>query len=139
MTNRGVSLLELMIAIAVITILTGIAIPLYSGYIREGHFVSMRTTLNGMRTSIEDYRLENGNYGTADTLANMAAIQSRFDWHPSGDAKAYEFGMVIASTNSYDVYGEYKADPSIWVRCDNRYQTCCDADSTGSATLTNCP
>lgn len=140
---RGFTLVELMVAIALISVLAGIAIPFYQGYIREGHFVSIRTTINGMRTPIEDYRLENGNYGATATLTDYAQISTahggRFDWEPSGDAAPYTFSVVVVSTNSYDVYGTLNANAAIWARCDDRFLNCCDAETTGSASLIACP
>lgn len=128
-----------MIAIAVLSILAAIAVPAYRGYILEGHLTGMRTTMNGMRTLIEAYRLENGDYGPGD--ANMAddTVDGRpYGWIPTGDMSAYTFA-VTGGTNSYSVTGTFNANTQIWVRCDNRLNNCCDSDSTGSATPTACP
>lgn len=133
-----------MITIAVLSVLVAIALPAYDNYVREGHFTAMRATLNGLRTPIEDFRLENGNYGTTGTLSGTSQISrtlypstGRFDWTPSGDTGVYTYTVVVTGTNSYDVLGQYGS--GVWVRCENRYQNCCDADTAGSATPTNCP
>ncbi len=55
-------------------------------------------------------------------------IQSFLDDINSG---SYTFDVVSATSNSYAVQGEFNAD--IWVRCENRMNRCCDAD-TPSAT-----
>jgi prepilin-type N-terminal cleavage/methylation domain-containing protein len=134
----GFSLLELMIAIAIISVLAGIAIPLYDGYIREGHLATMRMTLDGLRTPVEDFRLENGSYGATGNLVGVAAIDGRFSWEPSGDSSPYTYTVVVTGTNSYDVLGTYNANAAIWVRCDNRFSNCCDPDS-GTAVTSACP
>lgn len=126
-----------MVTVAVISVLAGIAIPLYSGYVLEGKLVSIRTTLNGMRTPIEEYRLENGNYGTTTTLNNVSQISGRFPWTPSGDTSGFTYKVIIVSTNSYDVWGQFGSDA--WARCDDRFSTCCDSESTGSASVIACP
>lgn len=135
--QRGYSLVELMVTVAVISVLAGIAIPLYDGYVLEGKLVSIRTTLNGMRTPIEEYRLENGNYGPTATLAGINAIKGQFDWTPSGDTGNFSYTVDIISTNSYDVWGQFGSDG--WARCDDRYSSCCDSETTGSAAIVACP
>lgn len=136
---HGFTITELMIAIAILSVLAAIAIPLYRGYILEGHFASMRTTLNGMRTSIEDFRLENGNYGPVGNLVDIAAIDGRFAWQPAGDTGAYTYTVAVTGTNSYDLWGVFDANNAIWARCDNRYQSCCDSETTGSTSVIACP
>ena len=140
--QRGFTLVELMISIAVLAVVVAIALPAYQGYVREGHLAAMRTTIHGMRTSIEDFRLENGNYGSNATLSGInqisAAKGGRFDWTPSGDTAAYNYAVVVTATNSYDVWGQFGAGGP-WVRCDDRFQNCCDSDITGSTSITACP
>ena len=118
-----------MITIAIMFILVGIAIPLYSGYIREGHFATIRSDMNGLRTPIEDYRLENATYVGADAEPGVAQIITDIN---SG---SYTF-TVSATSISYDVQGVFNAD--VWVRCENRMNKCCDAD-TGTAPTSACP
>ncbi len=51
---------------------------------------------------------------------------------------AYTFDVVSATSNSYDVQGEFNAD--IWVRCENRMNKCCDADTPSATAVTAaCP
>lgn len=137
----GFTLVELMISIAVLSVIVAIALPAYNNYVRESHFTAIRTTMHGMRTSIEDFRLENGNYGTNATLSGIdqisAAKGGRFDYTPSGDTAAYNYTVVVTATNSYDVWGQFGG--GAWARCDDRFQNCCDADTTGSASVTACP
>lgn len=144
---RGFSLVELMIVIAILSVLTAIAIPLYNGYILEGQFSTMRTTTSGLRTILEDFRLDNGNYGTAgtqfteNTSGGVTQISNQYPWNPSGDMSAHTYVVSVTGTNSYDVWGITNANTSIWVRCDNRFSTCCDSDTTpdGHAVTTACP
>jgi len=138
--QKGLTLIELMIAIAILSVLAGIAIPLYTGYITEGHQASMRTTLNGLRTPLEEYRLENGNYGNTGQLVGVSNINSRFDWDPSGDSGAYEYTVSVTGTNSYDVWGVFQANNGIWVRCEDRFSNCCDSETaSGSSATAACP
>lgn len=138
LNQTGFSLVELMITIAIISILAGIAIPLYNGYILEGHLTTMRSTMNGLRTILEDFRLDNGNYGTTGDLVGLAAIDGRYTWNPGGDLSAHTYTVSVTGTNSYDVWGTFNADTSVWVRCDDRFSNCCDPDS-GTAVTSACP
>jgi type IV pilus assembly protein PilE len=124
-----------MVAIAILSILGAIAIPLYNGYVLEGHLTGMRATMNGMRTLIEAYGLENGDYGPGD--ADMADLPNEYGWTPSGDTSAYTF--VVTGGTTYSVTGSLDANTQIWVRCCNRFRTCFDSQTTGSATPVVCP
>lgn len=136
--QRGLTLIEMIITVAIISILAGIAIPLYDGYVTEGHFTSIRTSINSMRVPIEDFRLENGNYGGVTTLVGEAAIDGRFGWEPGSDVGAYTYTVAVVSTGNYHVWGTFGTD--VWVRCENRQSNCCDSDTAG-ATAANaaCP
>lgn len=136
--NKGVTLVELMITIAVLSVIVAIAIPAYNGYIREGHFTTMRATLQGMRTPIEDFRLENGSYGANGNLSGVAAIGGRFGWEPTGDTSAYTYTVSVTSSGSYDAWGSFGIDT--WVRCDSRFNNCCDSATPGATAVTSaCP
>jgi type IV pilus assembly protein PilE len=137
--SLGYSLVELMITVAIIFVLAGIAVPLYNGYVREGHFTTMRATMNGLRTIIEDYRLDNGNYGAAGNLVDLAAIDGRFGWEPGGDTSGYTYTVSVTATDSYDIWGVANGNSTIWVRCEDRFSTCCDPDtSSGGAPTDAC-
>lgn len=138
-THFGVTLVELMIAIAVLSILTAIAIPVYNGYVREGHYTAIRSVLDSMRTPIEDYRLDNGNYGSTATLSGESNIDARFGWDPGTDIGGYSYNVVVVGTNNYHVWGRY-GSTDIWVRCEDRFSDCCDSDASGATAPTSaCP
>ena len=51
LSNKGFSLLEIMIAVAIIGIITAIAVPSYQGYVRKAKQVEAKTMLSGIYTS----------------------------------------------------------------------------------------
>lgn len=129
--SLGYSLVELMITVAIISVIASIAVPLYTGYVREGHLTAMRTEIVGLRTEIEDYRLENGSYTNIAAFPPFAARWTELNHGP--------YSYTIAPTsNSYDVWGTLSSNASIWVRCDTRISNCCDSDS-GTAVTSACP
>ena len=57
--SRGFTLIELMIAVAIIAILAAIAIPSYSEYVRRGRITEAISALSGMRVKMEQYFQDN--------------------------------------------------------------------------------
>lgn len=129
----GLTLIEMMITVAILAILAGIAIPLYDGYITEGHFASMRTTIHSMRVPVEDFRLERGDYGGTANHVNDATkneIGALYGWDPGADISAYTYTLAVVSTGNYHVWGTFTS--GIWVRCEDRQSNCCDSDTPGA-------
>ena len=53
--SRGFTLIELMIAVAIVAILAAIAIPSYSEYIRRSRITEAISALSGMRVKMEQF------------------------------------------------------------------------------------
>lgn len=75
MTQRGFTLIELMIVVAVVGILTAIALPSYNEYIRRGHRADGRTTLLQTAQWMERAATANGTYPTSlpSSMTSMAS------------------------------------------------------------------
>lgn len=65
MKRNGFTLIELMITVAVIGILTVIALPSYNSYIARGKITDAVAALADYRIKMEQYFQDNRNYGTA--------------------------------------------------------------------------
>jgi type IV pilus assembly protein PilE len=61
--QRGFSLIEMMIVIAIIGILAAIAVPQYQDFVTRGELVEGQTGLSGFRVKMEQYYQDNRNYG----------------------------------------------------------------------------
>jgi type IV pilus assembly protein PilE len=97
--SRGFTLIELMIVVAIIAVISAIAIPLYSGYIqtsREGVLVNGISTMEIFQ---EDFRLRTGDYFAP--AADVAAIEAGIGWEPRDDGDVTY--SIAAAGNSYDV------------------------------------
>ena len=65
---RGFTLMELMIAVAIIGILSAIAYPSYTDYVRKARRAEAKSMLQEIQLVQEKYRANNSTYGTLTNL-----------------------------------------------------------------------
>ncbi|HEY2336990.1 MAG TPA: type IV pilin protein [Burkholderiales bacterium] len=75
--QRGFTLIELMVTVAVIAILAAVALPSYSDYVKRGKIQEATTNLLAVRTKLEQYYQDNRRYDGGCT-AGMPANQKYF-------------------------------------------------------------
>lgn len=81
--SAGFTLLELMIAVAILAVLAGIGIPTYQGYIQTSREAKLMNNIATIEVFQEDYRLRNGAYETS--AGNLTAITAAIGWEPQTD------------------------------------------------------
>lgn len=69
-SQSGFTLFELMIAIAVIAILTAIGLPAYQGYVKKAAMTDMLQTMTPYKMAIEMCALEQGNLANCNNGSN---------------------------------------------------------------------
>ena len=72
--HSGFTLIELMITVAIIAILAGIAVPSYTSYIVRGKLTEAHSNLLAMRTKMELYFQDNRSYVGACVAGTTAAL-----------------------------------------------------------------
>lgn len=65
--NKGFTLIELMIVVAVIGVLAAIAIPQYQNYVAKGELGAALSAVSSLKTNVEDVVVNKGTFPTAAT------------------------------------------------------------------------
>jgi type IV pilus assembly protein PilE len=70
--QRGFTLPEIMVAVAIVGITASVAIPMYSRYVVRGKVPQGLDTITATATRLEQYYQDHGHYGNNGTCANGA-------------------------------------------------------------------
>jgi len=110
-TTKGFSLLELMVVVAIIAIVSSIAIQYYGDYIDNASTGVLAQNIDTMRVFQEDVRLRTGLYGegTYDLDGGVTTLTAAIDWQPDDpdsdivyvvDANAAGDGYNVVATHA---------------------------------------
>jgi len=122
--SRGFTLIELMIAVAIVAILAAIAIPSYSEYVRRGRITEAISTLSGMRVKMEQYFQDNRTYvGSCGAAGTSVA--------PLPDPKNFTYACPTRSATAYTITATGLAGTSL-----AGFQYTIDQDNTRTTVMT---
>ncbi|MGE0625297.1 MAG: type IV pilin protein [Pseudomonadales bacterium] len=97
----GFTLMELLIVVAILALISAIAIPAYNGYIQTSRQAVLVNNISSIEIFQEDFRLRTGNYLT--NAADLAAITAAIDWQPEGDEPGTTYSIAPGAGGSYQV------------------------------------
>jgi type IV pilus assembly protein PilE len=72
--ERGFTLIEMLIVVAIVAILAKIAFPYYGYHVVRSHITEAVSTLSTYRVKLEQYYQDNGNYGTGGLCGVTSAM-----------------------------------------------------------------
>ena len=92
MHQKGFTLIELLVVVAIIGLISAIALPIYGSYVARGKLAEASTNLANFRIQMEQYYQDNRVYGTAGGTCGSGTIPAL----PTG--KYFTYGCVVGST-----------------------------------------
>jgi type IV pilus assembly protein PilE len=93
-SKRGITLVELLVVVAIVAILAGIAVPLYTSYLTRARRADAKTALEQLRASQEMFRAEKGYYST-----NLTQLVT--SWGAQSVSGDYAITMNTATATTY--------------------------------------
>ena len=93
MMQKGFTLIELMVTVAILGILAAIAIPNYADYVTRGRIPDATSGLAAKRVSLEQFFQDNRTYVDAPACAADANTSPFFDFSCDPDPTATEFTL----------------------------------------------
>ena len=95
--SHGFTLLELMITVAILGILSAIAIPAYTGYIKTAKMTEAHNNLAALRLAEEEYFLENNDYFFGTNTSTVASNSGGLWSATTGSDGNINFSYAVSS------------------------------------------
>ena len=74
--SRGVTLLELVVVLLIVSILASIATSVYSGYVRRSQYTAARATIRELELAASRYDIDTGEYPLSSSGTRIAPLSS---------------------------------------------------------------
>ncbi len=92
----GFTLIELMVAIAIVSILAAVAVPSYSSFISKGQFNTAKADTKAVALLMENYYQKTLAYKTLASTANLTTALK--GWSPASTSSNYTFSAVSTAS-----------------------------------------
>ncbi|MBX4200985.1 prepilin-type N-terminal cleavage/methylation domain-containing protein [Candidatus Parcubacteria bacterium] len=129
--QKGFTIIELLVVVAIIAVLTGIVLVNVTSYINKGKDAAVQGNLSSVLTDMAVYYDTNGNYTAACADASVAAALAAADRAFDGNAVANEVTDCNGAVAAWAACGQLKVTDSYF---------CVDSTGTkkSNATRTTC-
>jgi type IV pilus assembly protein PilE len=99
--NRGFTLIELMIVVAILGILASIAVPMYTGYIRSSKRQEAKANLETLRLLEEQYYADNRVYVAGVYKSGNTTLQTAMPGFQPGTPGNlyYEYSVAVSAVS----------------------------------------
>lgn len=106
LVQRGFTLIELMIAVAIVGILAAIAYPSYADHVRRGKIAAALGEMSAARVRLEQYYQDHRHYGSSATgcgvaLPSAPGFAFSCAWGPGGTSQSF----VLTATGQEGMAG----------------------------------
>ena len=100
--STGFTLIELMIAVAVVAIIASVAFPSYTGFVQRSRVAEATGAMSTTRVRLEQYYQDNRNYGSTASACGVAmpvsdAFTYSCGWGGGGTSQSY---LITATGNA---------------------------------------
>ena len=103
--QKGFTLIELMIVIAIIGILAVVALPAYQDYTARAQVSEALTLAEGQKSAVTEYRSDRGDWPTTNAMAGVASsISGKY----VASVQVGAAGIITATMKSADVNNDIK-------------------------------
>lgn len=138
--QKGFTLIELMIVVAIIGILAAIAIPQYQNYVARSQVTRAMSEAGALRTSVEDCIL-NGKteVGTEAGKCDIGATESNILDPKKPAVAALDGAATITATFGNNAAQVLKTKTVVWTRAAADGTWTCASTVPANVAPTNCP
>ncbi len=132
--QKGFTLIELMIVVAIIGVLSAIAVPAYKDYVTKSEVASAVATLKSIITPAELYYQENGSFPSTSAALNSVGVGNN----------VVRTGTLGFSSNAISIsnFIDTKSAATVTITRDNNNGWICNVTGLGaqsSAAPSGCP